>query len=603
MASTGSTRLRAFAGRVRALVVTLHQEPLFGVPVALVLVTCAALALVVGIDSVARHGLVGSRGANVYYDAVHGARHLWDRDNRRLRYGYHTVSGFNRFYKSLLEQGYDVHVETSRGFSRARLARYDVFFVGEQTYHGRFMSDDERDALIDWVEDGGGLFAVVEHTNAHYMGDVFNRLFEGLPIQARFDSIIDPGRVSRSWTELPTAVDHPVTRGVDEYRIYNGGSLDTEHGVLFSSPTSFSDRFDPENRPVNNGNQVRDEGEESGPLAGVAAFEHGKGRVVVIADHNALSNPTLYWGDHHRFATNAMRWLAGPHLNLDVLWAVLGLGALVAAGRLLRVHGRWSRRHWKGPAGAVVAAGLVLGGWHLARPPSYDLFLHTGNGSTMVINTKSITGYFSLYAQLSKEPQLRPWASRDMERGHDALLLAAPTVPYTEDQLSAIRGYLWRGRKVVYLASIGSLRSPAGAQLMDEFGFQAIYDDDPPIKGKRPWKFHGKGIFGDDIFRAYVYKGLVGLTFEGLTPIAWITKGGYHVEEEQWKNTKHRFHVVSRKRSRLGEFVVFAPVELFQDRTLHNLYEPSDVVREQMREVVIRMGKYAVGDRSEMPPD
>jgi len=289
--------------------------------VVLYLLVAGALCITANsVDSLVRFGVSSHKGARVYYDGVHGARHLWNRDNRRHRVNYHTVSGFNRFYDALKEEGFDIHVETHKSFNRHVLNKYDVFFVGEQTYHARFMSDQEQAELQDWVADGGGLFGVVEHTNAYYMAETFHAMIDDMPVKARMDSICDlnqPGDVSPTWVDLSYVKDHPVTKGVREYRFLNGCSLETPHGVLFSRPSSWSDRYNPKHSPIQNGNKRRDSGELGGPLAGVAAFNYKKGHVVVVGDHNAMSNSTIYWGDHYRFVMNSMKWLAGKRLNSE----------------------------------------------------------------------------------------------------------------------------------------------------------------------------------------------------------------------------------------------------------------------------------------------
>src|SRR5688572_3178562 len=76
--------------------------------------------------------LAPSNAIRVYYDAVHGARHLWNRDNRRARTDYHTISGWYRFMEALRQAGYEIHSERYASFDRATLEPYDVFVIGEQ---------------------------------------------------------------------------------------------------------------------------------------------------------------------------------------------------------------------------------------------------------------------------------------------------------------------------------------------------------------------------------------------------------------------------------------------------------------------------------------
>ena len=56
----------------------------------LVLVGAVLMTVDCGV-SVGKFGVWSHKGAKVYYDAVNGARHLWNRGNRRYRSDYHTI--------------------------------------------------------------------------------------------------------------------------------------------------------------------------------------------------------------------------------------------------------------------------------------------------------------------------------------------------------------------------------------------------------------------------------------------------------------------------------------------------------------------------------
>jgi hypothetical protein len=148
-----------------------------------------------GVYSTIRYGVHGHKGAKVYYDAVHGARRLWNRDNRRYRSDYHSISGFFRFFRSMEQEGFKPRAEAYNCFNRSILNRYDVYFVGEQTYQGRFMTEEEQKTLIDWVEDGGGLFVLAEHTDAHYMDELVNELFKIWSRPAHYNFLLHIGNV------------------------------------------------------------------------------------------------------------------------------------------------------------------------------------------------------------------------------------------------------------------------------------------------------------------------------------------------------------------------------------------------------------------------
>lgn len=576
----------------------------------LFLVAVAGFASVVGLRSLAKFGLLGNRGARVYYDAYHGARHLWNRENRRHRHAYNTVSGYARFVRELRESGYVVDVHDRTGIESASLARYDVLFVGEQTYDGRFMTDVERDELLAWVRDGGSLFTIVEHTNAYYMGDVFNRLFAELPVKARFDTISDakqPAGGSVDWVNVRGDGEgaHPIARGVREFLMYAGASLDTPHGVMHSGPTSWGDGWQEGKSPVHNGNMRRDEGEREGPLAGVAAFEYGRGKVIVMGDHNAFSNPNIHYGDHERFLHNAFDWLVRDRVNTDVYWLAAGLFLLLGTFAL-RKRGGVPRLGMVGTMGVGMFVGLY---WGPGQDGNYhDVFVHAGNQATMNYMTKDKGGYLTLYGQWTKEPQLRPRASRlRIESGHDALILSSPTQAYDADQIEVIDDYLDRGKTVVYLASARSLESPAGKQLAEKFGYRVHVDRRWPLpkKGRAGYLPHGPEELLAGIPRFHVRKRTYPVVVErGLEPIVHLTPGGRYVQDRRWTQRGCVFDLMSEKRVGLGgRFVLLAPIEMFDTGGLGGLYEVRGLVPDQMAEFMIRVVKYSVGDETVVGDD
>ena len=490
-------------------------------------------------------------GPRVYYDAVHGARHLHDRDNRRYRTDYHTIGGWFRFLESLRSAGYDVVPESHACFDRETLDAFDVVVIGEQTYHARFMSRAEVEALRGWVEDGGGLLLTVEHTNAHYMGDVFNRLAAPFPVRARFDSICDTDtshRSARDWVRLTPAGEHPVTEGVATVHFYNGCSLDTEHGVLMSSAGSWSDTYAVRDKPVHNGDKRRQADELTGPLAGVAAFDYGSGRVVVLGDHNGLSNIELYVADHHRLGLNAIRWLAqaGPE---QVEWDY--------------------------------ADGI-------------DLMVHTGAGSAFSLHQKTAMGGFrTVYAQLTREPHLRPWAHDTLQAGHELMLLAAPTEAYSEAEQAVLAEHLASDRPLIWLATQASVASPAGQLLQDVLQVDIVVGDSLELGFKRPLNVHGPPELTSGIFRQFVPPATPSVRVDGLTPVVQLRAGGWHVEEHKWRKKDVLIDLISRREN----VWVVAPFDLFDDHHLPGMFgEKGDVVRQQTAELMLRLVKVAASD-------
>lgn len=280
-------------------------------------------------------------------------------------------------------------------------------------------------------------------------------------------------------------------------------------------------------------------------------------------------------------------------------WALAGALVLALGGIGLR-RGRVDRRASAAVlAGGVFAAGAWLWGQGTdAR--SYgiaDVFVHTGNGSTMDLSSEAGSGYFSLYTHWGKDPAIRAWASAGpIEPGHDALVLAAPTVAYTPEQLAVIGGYARSGGTVVYLASATSLRSEAGQQLRDAFEVEVEFGE-PVLRDRAPYLAHGPDDLLDGVFRVYVSpRARPVRSGRGLTPLVHLSPGGWHVDDRMWTRRNCVYDLVSESRTGAGgTFMLVAPVELFDNRSLGGAYKVGDEVVQQTIDLSIRLLQRAAG--------
>ena len=589
----------------KTFVVTGHRSSssaklLYSVFVLLVL--CLACGLIVyGGRSVLKYGIKGHKGAKICYDAVHGTRHAWNRDNQRYRYGYHSVSGYRRFCRALEENGFDLHVEQYHEITSDFLDQYDVFIIGEQNHYSRFMKEQEQRDLMNWVKNGGGLFVIVEHTNCYRMGEIVNELLEPIPVKVRYDTIMDHYRekpnTRTTWVKLEPDLKHPITAGIGSVRFFNGASFETEQGILFSADTSWSDRYNPESNPVFDGNRKRDPNEISGPFAGAAALAYGKGKVVVVGDHNPFSNNNLYYGGHYGFAVNSMKWLSKVRYNLDVFYVLIG-GLLLIGGFWLSVK----KLSLVYPVLVIVLIFFIMVPatvlFALIRPSGH-FFVHTGKSSDCYFWSKQETEYYTLYGQWTKEPQLYPWASETLRAGHDALILAAPMDSYSQSELKIIENYLGRGKNIVYLASIDSLKSAAGRQLMDVFDFNvSITSKRKSRYGMQPMNVRGDKEWTSGVCRFYVSKKLPEIKVENLEPLVGLSMGDYDYQADRKTDDAVIFDLISSKKIGRSRFYLVAPVEIFNNKGLSGISKEGTIINEQMCELAIRIAKFACNDFS-----
>ena len=241
-------------------------------------------------------------------------------------HNYHTAGGrYKAFADLMANDGYEV-APNLEPFSSDRLARSQILVIAN-ALGARGMAhpdaarpaftEDECDAVRDWVEAGGSLLLI---TDLPPFGDSADILATRFGVDTSKGITQDPANQAPRGLLFSRARgligDHAITRGrdeserVDRVLTFAGQSL---KGPPWSIPIlkfadSAVDRLD--------GKQ----GSAAGRAQGIA-FVWGKGRVVVMGEAGQLSaqvtgNPPTPFGmnlpgsDNRRMALNTMHWLS-----------------------------------------------------------------------------------------------------------------------------------------------------------------------------------------------------------------------------------------------------------------------------------------------------
>ncbi len=273
---------------------------------ALILCTVAALSAAMNWPTTGQ-----ARGGRVLIDDAHSVG--WspsDTELNRSEYGRETVYNFATF-TDWLSRHFEVAVHTDGRFSEEQLANTDVLVIKTPTIP--FTEQDV--ALVErFVQHGGGLFLIGDHTNLLGMGWNLNQLGEPFGLEFRFDAVnnVEDGRLH---TAAPNwAWPHPITRRVEQLDFMTSCSLDVSPAwsapligeALFADPLDYSQNsfF---------GHVVPDVGDAFGPLVLMAAREYGAGRVVAFSDSTIFSTFSVLRGDTPDLLIDTVDYL--NHIN------------------------------------------------------------------------------------------------------------------------------------------------------------------------------------------------------------------------------------------------------------------------------------------------
>ena len=187
-----------------------------------------------------------------------------------------------------------------------KLKDYDVLII---TNPSQDITDEEAQAIQQFVENGGGLFILGENYYNHVYYKSLNRVVAKYGIEFNNDELMDDDvNTGRAWFPLVGIynLDHPAMKFLtaDHQMYYSGDTLSVSGGVAWlirGYETSYSEDKD--------GNVIYEKG--SKPII-AAAVEVGQGRIVAYGSSKAISD--AYYGNYINtnwpFVKGVLLWLA-----------------------------------------------------------------------------------------------------------------------------------------------------------------------------------------------------------------------------------------------------------------------------------------------------
>ncbi|MGM0595936.1 MAG: hypothetical protein ACQES9_02760 [Myxococcota bacterium] len=226
---------------------------------------------------------------------------------------YSHMYAFNRLFNHLNQNGYEHDRLVSGKLTPELLKNYDIIFLNLMDDQKPDFTEEEIEAVENFINNGGGLFVIADHTNVYYHAEKTNPLLAPYGIEIRYEIAVDvyPHSVAGlGWILVQDLKDHPVNEGLIEYSLQTGGTLDGPGGIGYISENGWGDLWDPEMKEGFYGNWSKDPNESWGPLSVVQTVQYGEGRVMVTGDQNIFGDPYLFFIDNNGLALNGFEWLA-----------------------------------------------------------------------------------------------------------------------------------------------------------------------------------------------------------------------------------------------------------------------------------------------------
>ena len=378
-------------------------------------------------------------------------------------------------------------------------------------------AEEEIAAIEAFVQDGGGLFVIGDHTNVFGTTTVLNPVLARFGIALNYDSTYRLGSGSFT-TYVPAALCFdPIMQHVKAFDFLTSCSVRVPLSAyrtiaddrILSNQADYATRdFFPKQR--------YNLASEFGRFVQTAAVPHGAGRVVVFTDSTCFSNFSVFMDGYPSFLLGTFAFLARE--NPQVPWRVLfaaGAGVALAGLALLT----WRRR---GVHSLVaIACGVALGwtaiagaacllhrqAYPLPEPKADVPFVYfDAEHSDIDIepqpasaeeydSSRQFDTFFVWTQRIAKIPQLVDAGERDAVLPGRAYVIIDPRAEIDPGFSGWIRDHVAAGGAMILLDRCG--RDPSGAErLLEAFeltagpcgsdrtiegGFVAAYEISPSL--------------------------------------------------------------------------------------------------------------------------
>jgi hypothetical protein len=393
-------------------------------------------------------------------------------------YGSQATTGANASALPLLLQdaGFTVALHDTV-IDDALLQGTDVLFFMDL---GEKLDPAERQAIWRFVERGGGLLVLGDHTDIQGVMHPTNELLEPVGVRLKFDSAI-PFVPRWTWYNAMRLHPHPALRGLrdeSDVKVSVGASLQAPPGArpLLTGRLAFSDAGNLYNaRGAYLGNMQYDAGERTGDILLAVEARYGRGKVVVFGDTSSFqvtSSPNTvqmvcglfqYLADPRGHGPGAGRRLAGS------LLLVAGALLLVASGELLPAA----------LAAAAVAGWLALaatdahGRVDAPRPTHGALaYLDLAHGNRVDLHAGQVNGINGLLLTLMRAGLL-PQGHKDFDpsalQRAELAVVDAPAFSFSAGEIRALHHYVEQGGNLI--VSVGWEERNGAQALLSSFGY------------------------------------------------------------------------------------------------------------------------------------
>ncbi|MDH7517953.1 MAG: hypothetical protein QHH19_06385 [Candidatus Thermoplasmatota archaeon] len=364
----------------------------------------------------------------------------------------------------------------SKTITKDLLNNFDIFVVINLNTS---FSENEYEVIWDFVEKGGSLLVLGDHTDIGGMMSPLNQLLKPIGMNYRFDDAL-PIDTNFKWIPCYHLMHHPVTYRIDsldEIEISVGASLDINAGSfpVILGRYGLSDEGDRLNvEKAYLGDYEYNKGEQIGDIILVAGAYYGNGKVLVFGDTSSFQNSAII--NSLPFLNSVFNWL-GSQRTSTIEYAQTGISLILLIGAFVLYlrFGKSKIQFVLFPLAlcialviSAVAIPMILGQEEVKGNIVYVDASHVERFSLDPFEDNSLTGTMLNLMRNNYLPLLLRDFSKDKIKNSVILIFNAPTKTFSGDEIEFLKQYIQNGGLVIL--STGYPDKDASMPLLREFG-------------------------------------------------------------------------------------------------------------------------------------
>jgi hypothetical protein len=360
------------------------------------------------------------------------------------------------------------------------LHNVDIFVI---TNINKTFSSEEKKVIWEFVEAGGSLLVLGDHTNVGGIQEPLNDLLRPVEISFNFDSAL-PLDSKFKWITCAQFMHNPITyslKSPDEIQISVGASLTTPPNVipLIVGRYGLSDEGDTLNEDISYlGDYKYTQGERVGDIILAATTYYGNGKVVVFGDTSSFQNGALPYS--YSFIYNVITWLKSEQTaTTKLIQASISIILLVAALILILTNNKSSIPFSVFPfifaLGLIISVTinpLIIPDMHISGNVVYIDASHSERFNLESFTDKSVNGLILNFNRNGYLPIILREFSKEKIEKSKILILIAPTQSITTDEVEFLNNYISDGGKIIL--STGYSDKEAASNLLNKYDLGII---------------------------------------------------------------------------------------------------------------------------------